>query len=187
MDKMIMVNFKGDKLTTIVARGDVFVAVKPLVKAMGLAWQGQLERLKRSPILREGISVILIPSGRSGGLQKTVCLKLSLLNGWLFTIDSNRIKNQFVRNKVVLYQRECFEVLWRYFSGQRSVPSSAPNPPPRSSREESLKIRIIHEVRMTFGRRPAAELWFKLGMPRAPGMANAFAQLELFDQGGEAA
>ena len=51
--------------------------------------------------------------------QETACLKLDYLNGWLFSIDSVRIKSPEVRERVQLYQRECYRVLYRYFSGDR--------------------------------------------------------------------
>lgn len=57
------------------------------------------------------------PFGR-GGDQQAVCLKMDLVNGWLFTIDSSRIKDEAVREKVLLYQRECYGVLHKHFYGR---------------------------------------------------------------------
>ena len=58
------------------------------------------------------------PFGR-GGDQEAVCLKLDLINGWLFTIDTSRIKDDTVRQKVLTYQRECYRVLHDHFAGRR--------------------------------------------------------------------
>lgn len=151
----------------------VYVAPKPIVEAMGLVWQGQLERIKRDPILKEGISVTLIPSTR-GGSQRAVVLRLDLVHGWLLTINSARIKSGEVRAKVQLFQRECYQVLWRHFSGQ---PTAIPSPS-----QESRSIRLIHEARLTYGTRAAAQLWKLRGLPEVPAMEGALAQGDLFDK-----
>lgn len=36
-------------------------------------------------------------------------------DGWLFGIDSSRIKDEAVRERVILYQRECYQVLYDHF------------------------------------------------------------------------
>lgn len=46
-------------------------------------------------------------------------LNLDLIPGWLFTISALRIKSQTIRNKVILYQRECYKVLSQHFLGKR--------------------------------------------------------------------
>ncbi len=84
MGKIITVNFRGDELFGFEADDGVFVALKPIVESMGLNWSGQEQRVKRDPILSEGICVMHIPFGRGGG-QDTLCLKFDLVNGWLFT------------------------------------------------------------------------------------------------------
>jgi len=53
MSQLMTVNFHGNALYGANQNGDVFVALKPIVEAMGLAWQSQLQRLKRDPILRK--------------------------------------------------------------------------------------------------------------------------------------
>src|SRR3712207_7429453 len=53
----------------------VFVALKPIVENMQLDWSGQLQRVKRTPLLAEGMVVMPTPFGR-GGDQEAVCLKL---------------------------------------------------------------------------------------------------------------
>lgn len=95
----------------------MFVALKPIVESMGMDWSAQYRRTQRDPILSEGIAVMATPFGR-GGDQQAVCLKMDLVNGWLFTIDSSRIKDEAVREKVLLYQRECYGVLHKHFYGR---------------------------------------------------------------------
>ena len=68
----------------------VFVALKPICDSMGLPWNRQRRRIQRDPILSEGGTMVVLPS--PGGAQETLCLKLELINGWLFTIDESRVK-----------------------------------------------------------------------------------------------
>ena len=142
--------------------GDVFVALRPMVEAMGLDWSGQLQRLRRDPILSEGVGVMPTPRGYGAG-QEVVCLRLGLVNGWLFTIDAARIRDEEVKARVLMYQRECYDVLHRYF---------AKGAQPEASSELTLgeKRQLVTEARQTFDARTARVLWVKLGLPLVPTM-----------------
>ena len=172
MGQIITVNFRGDDLYGFEEDDGTFVALKPIVESMGMAWHGQYERLHRDPILSEGIRVMRTPFTR-GGSQETVCLKLDLVNGWLFTIDTARIKDETVREKVILYQRECYAVLNKHFYGrsadQRRKALEGSGEP---NMEEPLHVRrqLVTEARQTFGIQSSRELWFKLGLPTTPSM-----------------
>jgi len=173
MTTAMTVNFHGAVLYGSRIGDIVYVALKPIVEAMGLAWQGQLERVKRDPVLKEGVSVMLIPSAR-GGTQETVALKLDLVPGWLFTISALRIKSEEIRAKVVLFQRECYEVLTKHFLGEHGQRSP-------SLQVQSLSVRMTHEARMLFGKRAAAEVWFTRGdLPHTPSMTAPPDQGDLF-------
>ncbi len=43
-----------------------------------------------------------------------LCLPLEELHGWLFSINSDKVKLEF-RDTVILYQKECFKVLYDYW------------------------------------------------------------------------
>jgi hypothetical protein len=174
VNRLMTVNFHGTALYASTIKGTVFVALKPMVEAMGLAWQGQLERIKRHPTLSEGISVMLIPTPQ--GPQNSVGIRLNLVPGWLFTISTLRIKSAQIRASVQLFQRECFDVLWEHFSGQRQ-PEHAP-----TNEYERLSVALVNEARLTFGIRAAAQIWEQRGLPRVPAMAELFKQGDLFDR-----
>ena len=119
------------------------------------------------------------PFGR-GGDQEAVCLKLDLINGWLFPIDPSRIKDDTVRQKVLTYQRECYRVLHDHFAGRRGG-SKAVIGEDEVNESEATKLRHVTECRLTFGNRAAAQMWFSLGLPVVPAMLNEPRQAELFD------
>ena len=96
-------SFHGDQFVGIEDGSGVAVALKPIVEGMGLSWHGQLERLKRSPILAAELRIIFIPS--AGGTQDAACLPGDLVPGFLFRVDAARIKKDDVRAKVLTYYR----------------------------------------------------------------------------------
>lgn len=172
MQKAVQVNFHGTELYGIKLGGITLIAVKPIVIAMGLSWHGQYERIRRDPLLSKGIRVTRIPFGR-GGPQDTVCLPLDLIHGWFFTLSSLRIKDLELRERVQLFQRECYDVLYRHFSGQQLIQSPG---------YERRSIEMVHEARLLFGRRAAAQVWRSRQLPIASEMDDAFRQLDLFDK-----
>jgi hypothetical protein len=162
MTKIMAVDFRGAEIVGVELEGVVFVVLKPVVEAMGLAWNGQLERIKRDPVLSEGMRMIRIPFMR-GGDQDAVTLRLDRVHGWLFTIDSRRVRDE-IRELVQNYQRDCYDVLYRHFYGDRDKLIKEAN------EVTSLNLRLCTESRYIHGIRAADQLWEKLGLPRVPAM-----------------
>jgi len=183
MGKIITVNFRGDELYGFENDEGVFVALKPIVEAMGLQWSGQLQRLKRDTILSEGMCVMHTPFGANGN-QEAVCLKMSLVNGWLLTIDDSRIPDPDVRQKVLTYKRECYEVLFKHFYKGAEKPDRIEIEDHEQAHEaESIKVRLVTECRQVFGNRAAGQLWFQSGLPIVPAMIEEGRHMTLFDYG----
>jgi hypothetical protein len=174
---IVTVDFRQDTLFAVERDDGVFVAVKPICDSLGLAWNKQLERLKRDPILAEGMTVMGIPS--VGGTQETTVLKLEMVNGWLFGIDESRVKDEQTRQKVLAYKRECYSVLFEHFYGKRRKPEPEVVDDPQEN--ESVKLRMVNEGRQVFGTQAAAQLWFKLGLPVVPAMYHDPRQPSLLD------
>lgn len=171
MGQIITVNFRGAELYGFRRDDAVFVALKPIVQAMGLDWNGQLQRLKRDPILSEGVCVMHVPFGR-GGAQDATCLRLDLLHGWFFTIDTSRIPNDETRESVQAYQREAYSVLHQAFTGSAGHVALAGQPDPAETVPAALALAMVTEARRTFGVRPAQRLWLRMGLPSVPGMSE---------------
>jgi len=177
MGEIVTVNFRGDELYGFKQDDGTFLALKPMVEAMGLNWSGQEQRVKRDPVLSEGICVMHIPFGR-GGAQDALCIKLELVNGWLFGIDSGRIKDETVRERVILYQRECYQVLHDHFAGNMRPRQfdTAPDELPTTAE----RLRLVTEARQTFSQVAAREMWFRQGLPIVPSMVTP-SQNDLFN------
>lgn len=164
--RIVTVDFRNDTLIAVERDDGVYVALRPICEALGIDWSSQLKRLRRDPVLSEAVVMMTTPFGRHG--QEEACLRLDMLNGWLFTIDVGRVK-EAVRPKIIEYQRECYGVLFSHFYGK----ATGTKPEPLGDEVESSdseKLRKITEARHIFGTPAAAELWFKLGMPITPAM-----------------
>jgi hypothetical protein len=177
MGQIVTVNFRGDTLIGFDEPDGKFVAVKPLVDGMGLAWHGQYERLNRDPILSKGIRVMRMPFG-PGGAQDVLCLRLDFVKGWLFTVDSNRVKDEEVRARVIAYQEECYAVLDRHFSGEPRDSKGHIEPLPMPGEDHQFPHWPLEELRAkkstvdmyvkVWGTRSAQWIAPRLGFPVPP-------------------
>lgn len=111
--------FYDDEVTAVLVDVDgrqmVYVPLKPICDFLGVDWDGQRQRIRRDPVLSEVVKGAVITtapsaSGRGGGPQEMLCLPLEFLNGYLFGINANRVRED-IRDRVIRYQRECYQVL----------------------------------------------------------------------------
>lgn len=120
------VRFYDDEITVVLVqretRQEIFVSIRQMCDLLGVSYQGQIRRINDDPVLAkhvQGVNVTFTPSGgRGGGPQTTNCLNLEYLNGWLFGINANRVKAE-VRERLILYQEKCFQVLAEAFREER--------------------------------------------------------------------
>lgn len=81
--------FQSKRITAVLVqdengRENVYVPLRPLVEGMGLTWQSQYNRIKRSSILDKStisVSVMNTEKGRGKGRRNMLCLPISKLNG----------------------------------------------------------------------------------------------------------
>jgi hypothetical protein len=102
--------------------GEIYVALRPIVEALGLSWGSQLNRIKRDAVLSKKIrtlSVFITNTQGEGSSQhrEIVCLPRQYLSGFLFGISAARIKDSKLRTKVVQFQEEAHLFLDAAFTG----------------------------------------------------------------------
>lgn len=175
MSNIVTIPFHGNELLGFEDDRGVFVALRPMVEGMGLNWSGQLQRVKRDPILSQGVCVMHTPS--DGGPQDTVCLPLRLLPGWLFRLDIKRL-DASIRDKVQTYQQEAYDVLARAFLKPATPAAIVQAPIDVMPISEARKL--VTEARHSFDHQAARQLWFQLGLPIVPAMRAAPFQASLF-------
>jgi hypothetical protein len=119
------IEFYGDAITAVLSEdGTVYVPVRPICDALGVAWDPQRRRIYRDPILTESVMSVTVtvtdidPSSRRPRSSEMIALPLDYLNGWLFGMNADRVKPE-VRDRVLRYQRECYRVLFQAFHQQK--------------------------------------------------------------------
>ncbi|MGL3410602.1 phage antirepressor N-terminal domain-containing protein [Salmonella enterica] len=128
----ISVPFNGQQIITAMAAGVTYVAMRPIVENIGIDWAAQFVKLKKQS-KKFGCCDIATPS--KGGIQKMLCIPLKKLNGWLFSINPEKVRAG-IRDKLIQYQEECFTVLHDYWTKGK-----AENPRKKTTVDERTPLR----------------------------------------------
>ena len=127
------IQFHNQSLIVLNHENKPYIAMKPVCENIGLDWHAQRQRIHRHHVLSQGEVMITLPS--KSGNQEYLCLPISMLNGWLFGIDTNRVKPE-IRKTLEQYQLECFDVLYNHF-----MPKVAQQFPNTISPEQQQQIQ----------------------------------------------
>lgn len=117
------INFYNDKVTAVVASNNtIYVPVKPLCELIGVDWSTQHRKIQNDPVLADEMRSMVIRPQTSTEAESSrpksstmVCIPLNYLNGWLFSINANRVKDE-IKDVVIRYQRDCYNILFNAFS-----------------------------------------------------------------------
>jgi hypothetical protein len=106
------VSFAGTDLFIVNQAGKPFVPMRPIVEAMGMAWQSQHEKLKTkfASTITEIVTV-----AQDGKQRELTCLPLAKIAGWLYSVSPNKVAPE-IREKVIQYQNECDTALFDYWT-----------------------------------------------------------------------
>lgn len=126
------VPFNGQHIIAVMAAGATYVAMRKIVENIGIDWTGQSVKLRKQKE-KFGCRDISIPS--KGGVQKMLCIPLKKLNGWLFSINPEKVRAD-IRDKLIQYQEECFTVLHDYWAK-----GNAENPRKKTTVDERTPLR----------------------------------------------
>ncbi|WKM72882.1 phage antirepressor N-terminal domain-containing protein [Klebsiella oxytoca] len=107
------VPFNGQQIITAMAAGVAYVAMKPIVETLGMSWGTQQQKLMKQLEKFNCIHMNMVAA--DGKLRKLLCLPLKKLNGWLFSINPEKVRAD-IRDKLIQYQEECFTVLHDYWT-----------------------------------------------------------------------
>jgi prophage antirepressor-like protein len=110
------VNFRNDRIEVISVNDILFISVKKVCKNLGIkGLNDQIKKLKANP----AFEAKYIEIQTAGGMQEVFCIPLEKLNGWLFTINPNRVRAD-IKEKLIAYQNECFKVLYNHFNKKQN-------------------------------------------------------------------
>ena len=107
------VPFNGQQIITAMAAGGAYVAMKPIVENLGMSWSTQQTKLMKQISKFNCVHMNMVAA--DGKLRKLLCLPLKKLNGWLFSINPEKVRAD-IRDKLIQYQEECFTVLHDYWT-----------------------------------------------------------------------
>lgn len=99
--------------------GIAYVAMKPICENIGLDWDAQRQRIKRDEVLNS-TKVIITAVGNDGKNREMLCLPIHYLNGWLFGVDTNRVKAE-IKETLITYKKECYQALFDYWNNGVAV------------------------------------------------------------------
>jgi len=115
-------------------KNEWWVSVKKVCENLRLHYVTQHQKIKSDA---ESFNPQLIEVPTNGGVQKVFCIPLEKLNGWLFTINPNRVKPE-VKQKLITYKKECFDVLFNHF-----IKKAQPTQPPLIENNEQMVEELI--------------------------------------------
>ena len=140
MSNIQTINFNNQQLLTVEKDGIKYVAVKPICENLGLAWSSQRTKIVENHVLSEGVTIIDIPS--EGGPQQTVCLPIDMINGWLFTINPNKVSEE-IKPLVIYYQKECYKALFEFWNKPKEQEPPKPVEPAPQAGSFKDKFDVI--------------------------------------------
>jgi len=115
--QLVPVLFHEDTLILVEHNAQPYVVMRPLVTAMGLDWASQFVKMGQK---FTSTVVEITTVAEDGKLRTMICLPLRKLPGWLYSLNPGKLSAP-LRPKVIRYQDECDEVLWRHWTQQEPL------------------------------------------------------------------
>lgn len=106
---LVAVEFNNNQIEVIEETQSIVIS--DICEALGINSNSQKRKLQAD----ESFESKLIKVQTRGGLQEVFTIPLSKLNGWLFSINPNKVKPE-IKQKLIEYKKECFNVLNNYFN-----------------------------------------------------------------------
>jgi hypothetical protein len=115
MENKLIRFYETELVTFIDLQGKPFVAVKHICDAIGLNANSALRAIRNHPILGPASTVQYHQVGENQR-REYLMVPIEYLNGWLFSIDINKVKPE-AQKKLMVYQKECYQVLYSAWFG----------------------------------------------------------------------
>lgn len=93
MNEITRIPFHENEIVVIEKDGKKFVAMTPIVKAIGLDWPSQKRNIDKDPVLCS-VKVVMTSTGADGKKYDMVCPPMEYLNGWLFKVPASRYRGR---------------------------------------------------------------------------------------------
>lgn len=124
---------------------NIFVPVKPICDAIGVAYQTQHLKLQDHEILAPTITLRVMVAA-DGKKREMVCLPLEFVYGWIFTINAKNV-SESAHDTVLRYQLECYEALYKHFTGSMQ----------RTIETNNAEIELLRQINSAMSREKEAK------------------------------
>jgi hypothetical protein len=144
------VDFYGDEVIGVIIdmRGErrIYVPLRPICRYLGINWSAQYRRLQRDEVLSEEMRfVAMTTTNPQGGDPETLAIPLDFLPGWLFGIDTARVKPE-LKERIIRYRRDCFRALWDAFKHEILPTTTELSPPQPTASGAELAYELATAV-----------------------------------------
>lgn len=114
-----LINFQNTQLITAYeeSTGVVYVALKPIITAMGLDAKRQLEKVKNDSRFNYGLMPMV---GADGKKREMGVLAVDHLPAFLYSINPNRVRKD-LRDRIIAFQTETFAVINAYWRKKTQI------------------------------------------------------------------
>ena len=112
--------FNNQKLITFEKDSIQYTAIKPICENIGIDWESQRQRIMRDDVLNSTACMIKVVA-EDGRVREMLSLPLQFLNGWLFGVDSKRVKSEQAKEYLFKYKMECYQALNNYWQSGIAV------------------------------------------------------------------
>lgn len=142
---LVPVPFHGHEIASVcdTRGGEYEIPFRPVCDRLKLAFNGQLERLKRQ---HWAVVRVTRTTGADGKFYEMTVVSRKTFAMWLATITASRIKDPEARKLVELYQAEAVDALDRHFFGGAPLATAAPAKDPRLAQLEILTDLVHRQI-----------------------------------------
>lgn len=110
------VQFHGDTIYCVTFQSQPYTSMRPIVENLGLDWKTQTRKLNAN---KERWGVVIMTTPSKGGDQETLCMPVRKLPAFMASINPKKVRPE-LREKIELYQNECDDALWDYWTKGRA-------------------------------------------------------------------
>lgn len=100
----------------MVENGEKRIAIAPICEALGIAPNGQIEKIKNDDFLGS-VHKLSLSTGSDGKEYKMFTIPYMYVFGWLFSINPKNVREE-ARETVLRYKMECYQALFNHFTRQ---------------------------------------------------------------------
>lgn len=98
----------------VIENGEKRIPVRPICDALGVSYQGQIDKIKTDEILGSTL-MLSLTVGADEKSREMQTIPFKFVFGWLFTINPKNVAPE-AKDAVVKFKLECYNALYNHFT-----------------------------------------------------------------------